>query len=389
MTERVAIVGVGQTQFRTTSPDVSYKEMMFEAAVKAYKDAGVNPRKEVGSFIGVSEDFWEGTSIFDEYLPDQIGGAMRPVCTIGNEGIHGVATGAMHILTGLVDVVAVESHSKVSECVYQDSVLSFGFDPVLNRPLRFGPHAVAGLEMARYLADSGNTREDCAEVVVKNRLHALANPHAAYGAHLDKHDILNSSPVASPLNKLDMAEPADGSIVLVLASEEKARKLTDNPVWIDGMGWANDSASLEGRDWAAAESAAIAARMAYKMAGIKSPINETDFAEVDDTYSYKELQHLEALGICGKGEAGKHLREGGFELAGPYPVNVSGGSIGMGNLLDANGLSKIAEGVLQLRGEAGPRQVDGAQRAIIQGWRGIPTTSNAVLVLSNDNEEVP
>lgn len=387
MTEKVAIVGIGQTQFKTISPDVSYKEMMYDAAVKAYKDAGINPRKDVGSFISVSEDFWEGTSIFDEYIPDQLGGALRPVCTICNEGLHGIISGAMHILTGAMDIVVVESHSKLSEVIYPDNILAFAFDPIINRPLKINPHAIAGLEMTKFISATGNTREDCANVVVKNKSNALENPLAAYGAKLDIDDVLSSEPISSPLNRLDMSEPADGSIVIVLANEQKAGKLTERPIWISGMGWCNDTPTLETRDWSSSVATTLAARMAYRMAGIKSAVNETQLAEVDDTYSYKELQHLESMGICNKGEGGRMLREGHFDRNGQYPVNVSGGSLGLGYLLDANGLAKVAEGVLQLRGHAGSRQVRDAQRCIVQSWRGVPTTSSAVLVLSNELEE--
>lgn len=386
MRENVAIVGIGQTQLRTVSPDVSYKEMMFEAAVKAYTDAGINPRKDVGSFITAAEDFWEGTSIFDEYVPDQLGGSLRPVCTITNEGVHALITGVMQILTGIVDIVVVESHSKISEVVYPDNILAFALDPLINRPLKINPHALAGLEMRRYLTDSGNSLEDCANVVVKNKLNALDNPLAAYGANIDIEDVLNSELISSPLTKLDMSPPADGSVVIVLASEEKAKQLTDSPIWISGMGWCNDTPTLETRDWSSPTSASIAATMAYKMANIKSPLNETEFAEVDDTYSYKELQHIEAIGICGNGEAGNLLYEGFFDRNGEYPVNTSGGSLGQGCLLDANGLAKVTEGVSQLKGQAGKRQIIDVNKCIIQSWRGVPTTSNAVLVLSNDME---
>jgi acetyl-CoA C-acetyltransferase len=123
--------------------------------------------------------------------------------------------------------------------------------------------------------------------------------------------------------------------------------------------------------------------MAYKMAGIKSPMYDTSFAEVDDTYSYKELQHLEAIGVCKSGESGNMLNDGVFDVDGQYPVNASGGSLGLGHLLDANGLAKVADAVLQLRGHAGPRQIPDAWSCLVQGWRGVPTTSTAMMVLHN------
>ena len=91
---QVAIVGVGYSGFRTITPDVSYKELIYEAAVKAYEDAGVDPRRDVDSFVSVAEDFNEGTSIFDEYVPDQLGAVLKPVHTISGEGIHGLIAAA-------------------------------------------------------------------------------------------------------------------------------------------------------------------------------------------------------------------------------------------------------------------------------------------------------
>jgi acetyl-CoA C-acetyltransferase len=123
--------------------------------------------------------------------------------------------------------------------------------------------------------------------------------------------------------------------------------------------------------------------MAYRTAGIKSPRQEIDFAEVDDTFAYKELQHLEALELCRSGEAGKWVLEGGTELTGEFPVNPSGGSLGGGHMLDCTGLARTLEVVLQLRGEASQRQIEDAEVGLAFGWRGVPTTGGAAVVLSN------
>jgi acetyl-CoA C-acetyltransferase len=123
--------------------------------------------------------------------------------------------------------------------------------------------------------------------------------------------------------------------------------------------------------------------MAFRTAGIKSPSKEIDFAEIDDTFAYKELQHLEALGLCPAGAAGEWTIEGVTELTGDLPVNPSGGALGEGHLLDATGLARTLEVVLQLRGEAGERQIDDAEVGLAFGWRGVPTTGGAAVVLSN------
>ena len=383
MNERVAIVGVGWAGYRPVTPEVSYKELIYEAAVRAYADAGVDPRSDVDSFVTVAEDFNEGTSIFDEYTPDQLGAALKPVQTITGDGLHGLATAYMLVRTGQFDVVVVEGHSKASNILTFPEVIAYAQDPVLNRPLRLNTDFVAGLEMNRFLHETGTTREQCAGVVIKNRRNALRNPLAPFGADLTLEEVLNGTDLSWPLGSREKAEHADGAIVMVLASEERARFLSEKPVWILGVGWCNDSASLESRQWGELPYIAKAARMAYNQIGLRNPRDVVDFAEVDDIYAYKELQSLEALGFFSPGEAGPLTEEGFTELDGELPVNVSGGSLGMGNLLDATGLTHALEAVLQLRGEAGARQLEDVEIGLVQSWRGVPTTSGAVAILSN------
>jgi acetyl-CoA C-acetyltransferase len=383
MSRNVAIVGIGCTSYRPLTPDVSYKEMMFEAAVKAYEDAGLDPRRDVGSFVTVAEDFIEGTSIFDEYVPDQLGGLLKPNVTIPGEGIHGLATAYMQIASGLFDVVAVEAHSKASNVLTLPHITAYAMDPVLNRPLGANPVFIAGMEMTRYLWATGATREQCAQVVVKNKRNALYNPLAAFGAKLELEDVLNDELISYPLGKQDISAHADGAIVVVLAAADVAEGLDNDPIWIQGIGWCNDAPSLETRAWGRAIYAEGAGKMAYKMAGIRNPMEEIDFAEIDDAYSYKELQHLEALGFCQFGEAGLITEEGATDVGGYLPVNVSGGSLGCGHLLDASGLRAVVDVVLQLRGEAGALQLPEVEIGLAFGWRGVPTTSGAAVVLSN------
>ncbi len=382
MIREVAIVGVGWSPFRSITPDLSYKEIMYDAAVQAYEDAGIDPRRDVDSFVTVAEDYNEGTSIFDEYVPDQLGALHRPVQTIPGEGIHGLAVGVMQILTGQFDVVVVEGHSKASNILTLPYVMAFAFDPVFNRPLAAHPYYVAGMEMLRYLAETGTTEYECACVAAKNRGNAMLNPLAGYGATVTPDDVLLSEPVAEPLTRLECAAHSDGCVVFVLACGETARALTDTPIWIRGIGWANDTPWLESRPWGQARYAQAAGEMAYRSAGIKSPGTEIDFAEIDDTFAYKELQHLEALGLCPPGTAGAWTAEGVTQIGGEFPVNPSGGALGQGHLLDATGLARVLEVVLQLRGQAGQRQIEDAEVGLAFGWRGVPTTGGAAVILS-------
>lgn len=377
---KVAIVGAGYTDFRSTTPEVSWKEIMYKAASRAYHDAGLNPRRDVNSFITCAEDYWEGFSIFDEFTPDQMGAALRSMMTTCGDGIYGLANAFMQIKTGLLDTVAVESHSKISDLTTYRDVVLFAFDPVYNRPLGGHPYYVAGLEMRKYLYETGTTEEDCAHVVVKNRKNAFRNPLAGHEADLTVDMVIESQYVFEPMKKLDIAPLSDGAIVLVLASEEKARELTDTPIWIRGIGWASDTPWLEQRDWSRAVYTELASKNAYKMAGISHPQKDIDFAEVDDKFSYKELQHLEAAHLCTEGSAGKLASEGYFDFDGAFPVNVSGGSLGCGNLIEASGLQRTLEVVLQLRGEAGARQLD-CETGLAASWRGVPTASGACIIL--------
>lgn len=377
----MGIVGIGIVPFRPATPEYSWKEIMYEAASRAYADAGVDPREDVGSFITCAEDYWEGFGIFDEFTPDQLGAVLRPACTVTGDGIQGLANGVMQIQAGLADIVAVEAHSKISDLLTYEGVVQHAFDPIWNKPLGGHPYYVAGLEMAAYLRASKVMEKECAAVVAKNRRNAMTNERAAYGAKVDPEDVLASPPIATPLKSLDVAPLADTAVVLVLAAESRARKLPTTPVWIRGIGWSSDSPWLETRSWATAKYAQDAAAMAYRLAKIRNPAREIDVAEVDDKFSYKEPQHLEALGLVKPGDAANAIRRGDFDLDGKLPVNASGGSLGCGNVIEASGLHRVAEVALQLRGHAGPNQLDGVRTGLAASWRGVPTATGAVAVL--------
>ncbi len=383
MQERVAIVGVGYTPFRPISPEISFREMIFEAAVKAYADAGIEP-KQVDTFVSISEDYLEGTAIADEYVPDQLGAVLKPVHTVGADGITAIASALMQLQTGEFEIAVVEGRSKASNILYPAHIEAFALDPVYVRPLSLHPKFVAGLEMRAFLESTATTEEQAALVVAKNRRNALRNPLAAYPAMVTAEDILASKPVSEPLKEGEIASYADGAIVMVLARESALSRLKGTPVFIRGIGWAQHTPNLEEREWNRAVYAEKAAQMAYRMSSIENPAEEIDLAEVDDTYAYKELQHLEALGLAPSGQSGKQLEEGTFDSKGRLPVNVSGGSLGCGYTYDLSALRSVLEVALQLRGTAGERQLHGIKTGLAQSWRGVPTASGGVIILTNE-----
>ena len=378
---KVGIIGVGMTAFRPSTPEYSWKELMYEGASRAYADAGIDPRTDVDSFITCAEDYYEGFGIFDEFVPDQLGAVLRPTCTVSGDGIQGLANAYMQIRTGLVQVAVVEAHSKASDIRSVEGVLEHGLDPIWTRPLGAHPRMFAGLEADAYLRSSRTSSKSLAAVVSKNRRNGLLNPLAAYGADVDAAQAAAAPVRFAPLRALDVAEPADGCVVLVVASEAAARKAHADPVWIRGIGWANDSPTLEMRRFAQAWSAELAAQRAYAMGRIVRPATAFDVAEVDDRFSHWELMHLEALGLAKRGEAGRRALRGDYDLGGRLPVNPSGGSLGGGDVFEATGLHRVAEVVLQLRGQAGRHQLDRAKVGVAMAGREIPSTTSAVAVM--------
>jgi acetyl-CoA C-acetyltransferase len=261
-------------------------------------------------------------------------------------------------------------------------VNNVAFDPIYTRMLGFDYTSSAALQARRYMHKYGISPEQTARVVVKNLANAVNNPLAHNKGPVTVSDVLNSPVVASPLHRLDIAPDTDGAVAMVLASEERARAITDKPVWILGIGTCYDAHYLGDRDLADCFALQKAAGRAYRMAGIRDPLREVDLAEVGDEFSYQELLWIEGLGLCGRGEGGRFVESGAADLGGALPVNPSGGLLS-GVPINVAGLNRVAEAVLQLRGEAGDRQVKGAKVAVAQGHSGFCGQHQCVVVLGN------
>jgi uncharacterized OB-fold protein len=168
---------------------------------------------------------------------------------------------------------------------------------------------------------------------------------------------------------------------VVLASEDAARRVTDSPVWIQGVGWNLDTAYWTNRDLVYPGYVEEAARMAYAMAGVSEPRRQIHVAEPYDPFDYKELHHLEGLLLFDKGKAPEAARDGVLERDGDLPSVPSGGLLGVGNPIAAGGLMKIAELFWQLRGEAGKRQVPGTpERGVAQAWGDLMQVGTVVVM---------
>jgi acetyl-CoA C-acetyltransferase len=363
----VSVLGVGVCGYTPTSTGLSYRELIAKAAKMAYSDAGIT-LDQIDGAVSVEEDLISGYSICDEYTPDQVGAVRKPVYSIPGDFLHGIGSAVMQINTGEYKIVVVEAYSKASNVLTKEEIVRFAFDPVFNR-FNVSPQYLAGIEMRTFLSETGRSVEEVAEVVRKNRLRAIANPYAPYGAEYSIEDILGSRPIAEPLTELMISRPADGAVVIVLGSDPAAIEKARKPVRIIGTGWGSGNSIIERRDHGRSVGTEIAVKLAADEAKIGSVADEIDAFFVSDLLAYRELMHCDAIGICG--------------CCGNVNINPGGGSLGNGDLFEANGGARFAEAVMQLRGEAGALQIE-AERALVHGWRGLPTDSCAVAILEKE-----
>jgi acetyl-CoA C-acetyltransferase len=369
---RVAVIGAGMTLFRRRLLETG-RELSYEASAMALDAAGMERRDVESVVIGSAPDAFDGVHMKGEYLLEGAGGIGAPTSRVyvgGGTGVFGPIGGWWHIASGLFDTCMVVAEEKMSPLHPHPQYAFWSiFDHTLERPLGVTLLWIFALEMRRYMHVYGIKEEDIALVAVKNKLNALDHPCAQLGAKITVDDVMRSEKLVWPVKRYDVSPPSDGACAMVLASEEVARKYTDDPVWIDGVGWNVDTQYWTDRDLCYPEYLERAARMAYKMARIEDPRRDLDFAEVYDPFDYKELHHLEGLMLADKGGAARMTREGVTNRDGDFPVNPSGGLLGVGNPIAAAGLMKACEVFWQLRGEAGKRQVKKeVSRGLAQAW---------------------
>ncbi len=357
---RVAVIGAGMTLFRRRMLETG-KELSYEACRMALDSAGMTNVDIESVVLGSAPDAFDGVHMKGEYLMDGAGGTDKPYSRVyvgGGTGVFVPISGWWHVASGLFDTCMVVAEEKMSPLHPHPQYAFWSiFDHTLERPLGVNLLWIFSLEMRRYMHAHNVKEEDIALVSVKNKGNALDHPCAQLGAKITVDDVMKSEPICWPVKRLDVSPPSDGAAAVILASEEVAKKYTDDPVWIDGVGWNVDSQYWTNRDLYYPRYVEDAARMAYKMAKIDNPRKQIDFAEVYDPFDYKELHHMEGVLLAKKGEAPKLTKEGITQRDGDLPINPSGGLLGVGNPIAAAGLMKVCELFWQLRGEAGRRQV--------------------------------
>ena len=384
MGNKVGIVAVAQTKYEERKMERE-SELVWEVVQKVLEKTGLAFAEDgtgIDATVTCSQDFWSGRTLSNVQVTRACGGHLRPEVKVAGDGALACFYAAMQILSGQYDTVLVVAHTKESQTM-KNIIDNAAFDPIYQRLLGLDFTSAAALQANRYMQKYAITPEQCAKVVVKNRRNAKRNPCAQAPLDLTVNEVLSSEIVCYPLRKLDCKPCSDGACALVLAREDKARRLTSKPVWIRGVASCYDAYYLGDKDLADCQSLIEAAQRAYKMAGITNPRREIDLAEVSEEYSYQELLWTEGLGFCDRGEGGKLIDSGATALSGQLPVNPSGGLLS-GRPVNVAGLAAIAEAVLQLREEAGARQVEEARTAVAHGVGGPCGQLHCVFVLGRD-----
>ncbi len=370
---RVGIVGIGHTPFGRRT-DASVQELAAEAFRAALADAGLERDAVDASVIGSVPEYHKQRSlagVVQEYL----GLLPRPTwltevaCASGSAAIR---TGWLEITAGVHDVVAVIGCQKMTEISTAEVLALMGRVGEVQWESSFGTTFPGYYAMfaRRHMHEFGTTRAQLTAVAVKNHFYGAKNPVAMFRKEVSAEKAEASDAVASPFNVFDCCANADGAACVILASERRARALKKPVVWLAGLGAATASMSVLKRpSLTGLPSAAQAAAQAYAMAGVKP--DRIRVADVHDCFTIAEIMAYEDLGFCAKGEGGRFVEEKRSWIGGATPVNVDGGLKAKGHPIGATGVSMTCEIVKQLRGEAGERQVPGADVGLTHNVGGI------------------
>lgn len=240
----------------------------------------------------------------------------------------------------------------------------------------FGNAANSAIAASRHMSLYGTTSEQLGWVGVTMRRHAALNPYALMREPYTIEDHQSSRMIVDPLRLLDCCLISDGAVAIIVTTPDRGRDNASRPVSIMGMGQAHCLETLGSDEWWYMPHQGVAIADAYRMAGVRP--SDIDIAELYDNFTISVLLWLEHAGFVARGEAGPFV-EGGhrISLGGELPVNTSGGNLSESYM---QGWLHVVEGVRQLRGECGPRQVAGAEVALVTG-RGMTLNTSAALVL--------
>lgn len=379
MPRRVAILGVGQTEFRSSRDDVTYPELVWEAVNRAFEDCDLRVGDIQAFVFALAPDALIGISNAERWCADAIGAVGKPFMRINTGGSTGLAAfqaAYYHVASGLFDAVLVAGADKVAESGDAQQILNTMWDIAYERPFPLNAINMLAFQAVRYMQKYGSSEEHMALVSVKDHHNALNNPHAHIRQAVTVEEVLKSRVICWPIKLYDACPQSSGGCAVILCSEEIARKATKNPAWVKGVAHISETYYMGDRmgpaaehDHADADGQAAACRRAYEVAGVKDPRKEIQVAELYAPFSNVELQVIEAAGLCGKGEAWRLLERGHFDMEGPMPINPSGGVL-CANPIAVTATVRVAEAALQVMEKAGTRQVPGVRKALATGIGG-------------------
>ena len=375
----VSIIGAGLTKF-SEHWDKNFKELIAEAGVKAIGDSGLE-RKDIQAVYGgcMASGRFVGQEHIGALIADQLG--LNPIpatrleaaCASGGVALR---AGYLAVASGMYDVVAVGGIEKMTEVSTEEAAIALGGAGDQETELFHGASfpAIYALMARAHMKEYGTTEEQLAMCAVKNHANAMHNEYAQYHREITVEDVMKSGPVSTPLKLLDCSPITDGSAAVILAANDVAKKVCENPVEIVASAQASDTLALASRaSLSETRATKKAAEDAYMMAGVKA--DDVDLAEVHDCFTIAEILAIEGLGFFKKGEGGKATERGDTKIGGRVAVNTSGGLKAKGHPVGATGVAQAVEAYMQLRGTAGGRQVKDAKLALTHNVGGSGATS--------------
>lgn len=360
----VAVVGIGLTEFGEKW-DTSFRNLFVEAGANALEDAGMSGDQIDEIFVG---NMSGGRFVLQEHIGALIADyagltknhipATRVEAACASGGLafrQAYAT----VASGMQDIVIAGGVEKMTDVGGSETTdaLAGAADREWEGLVGATFPGLYAMIANDYMHKYGLTREQLAEVSVKNHRNGAKNPIAQFRKEISVEAVMRSTLVADPLRLLDCSPVTDGAAAVILCPMEMARQFTDTPVKVLASAQATDTISLhDRRDISTLDATVAAGRRAFQQASLTP--KDIGMVEVHDCFTIAELCAIEDLGFCAKGEAGKLTEDGQTALDGSIPVNPSGGLKSCGHPVGATGIKQVAEIVEQLRGEATGRQVD-------------------------------
>ncbi len=381
MGKKVAVCAVAQVKHDPGYATMRFQNMLVECFESIMKQTGVtfDMEKGIRNIITCSDDVFDARTISDNGVTDVVGAHFRGEEKMAQESINGLGYAMSAILSGHDDVILFMGHCKESQSESRRMCMNLAFDPFYCRPLGMDFLNVDAMQARAYMEKSKVTDKQLADIVVRSRKCAAKDPFARVNKLVDAKEVMGSPMLADPIREMHYYPVTDWAYGMLLCCEERAKEFAKKPVWITGYGSCMDSYFLGDKDLASNKTLASAADHAYRMAGVRDPRKDISLFELSDHAAYQLPMWAEGVGIVDEGKGGAWLEEGGPDK---HNVNCAGGHLN-GNPLFLGGAARAIECFLQLRGEAGERQVKGAKRALAQAAYGGAGQHQAVVIMES------